>query len=186
MKRKVIALTGYIGSGKSTVASILRQWGYKTVDCDAIAREISEQSDTVEKVAQLLGKEYAPNGKLDRVAIREKVFSDAQLLIRYQSLFFDGVKARLQSIAEQTDDTLFVEISVFYAFDFAWDEVWLVQCNAELSVTRVTARDGVSEQSVQNTLARQQLPPPDRIIFNDGNVQQLQNALKIALQQANL
>ena len=44
MKRKVIAVTGGIGSGKSTVCRLLEKKGFRVVDCDALSRRVAEQS----------------------------------------------------------------------------------------------------------------------------------------------
>ena len=58
MKRKVIAVTGGIGSGKSTVINILRRAGYATIDCDELAREVAEYPEVAENVRNLLGDGY--------------------------------------------------------------------------------------------------------------------------------
>ena len=70
MKRKVIAITGGIGSGKSTVTQILQQQGYKVVFCDVLARQAGESRQVVDSAKKLLGESYVKNGKLDRKAIR--------------------------------------------------------------------------------------------------------------------
>ena len=54
MKRKVIAITGGIGSGKSTVTQILQQQGYKVVFCDVLARQAGESRQVVDSVKKLL------------------------------------------------------------------------------------------------------------------------------------
>ncbi len=187
MKRKVIAITGFIGSGKSTASAILRQWGYKTVDCDQLAAEISQQPQVVQQVQNLLGEGYVTDGKLDRRKIRDKVFADAQLLQRYQSLFFDGVHSRLQQIASQCDGPLFVEIAVLGAFDFCWDEVWQIQSDRDALVFRVVNRDGVTENNVLDVLARQSdVAAPTRIILNNGTEAELRAQLRRALAEADL
>lgn len=186
MERKVIAITGYIGSGKSLVSNFLRQMGYKTVDCDEIAKQISEQPDTVCAVKELLGDDYVQNGHLNRKAIRLKVFSDPELLKEYQALFFGAVKSRLNDIVSQSRETVFVEIPVIDAFDFPWDEIWLIQCDRKILFDRVAARDGVTADSIAEILSRQKQPNPTRTILNDGDLSDLRKAVIDALAQAKL
>lgn len=186
MKPDVIAITGYIGSGKSTVTSILRQWGYETVDCDALAREISDDGELTRQVADLLGEEYVTEGKLNRAAIRSRVFGDAQLLSKYQSLFFGKVRKRLDEIVSRAHGPLFVEIPVFSAFDYDWREVWTVYSPESDIISRVISRDSVDETDVRAILSRQSLPRPTRVIRNDGSVSHLKEALRAALVQAGL
>lgn len=180
MKPDVIALTGKIGSGKSTVASILRQWGHKTVDCDLLARQ-AEDARLVEEVKRLLGSEYVSDGKLNRALIRQKVFADGNLLNQYQALFFDGVRKRIIQAAASARDVLFVEIPVADAFPFDWTEVWRVECDRDAVIGRVSRRDGVSAQSVEQIFSLQKVYPCTRIIFNNGSLSELEQNVRLAL-----
>ena len=54
MKRKVIAVTGGIGSGKSTVCRLLEKKGFRVVDCDALSRRVAEQARFLWKFSCLL------------------------------------------------------------------------------------------------------------------------------------
>lgn len=182
MKPEIIAICGYIGSGKSQVAAILRKWGYKTVDCDQIARDISVRPDVVRQVVQLLGDGYVTEGKLNRSLIRERVFTDSNLLHAYQRLFFYEVRKALVKEAQNTQDILFVEIPVFDAFDFPWDGVWLVQCDKDKLTDRVCRRDGVSAENVAATVSNQRPPDePTAVIHNDGNLADLEQNVRAAL-----
>ena len=55
MKCKVVAITGKIASGKSTVCSYLKSKGFVVVDCDKIAKEVLHQETVKQKVQNLLG-----------------------------------------------------------------------------------------------------------------------------------
>lgn len=76
MKRKVIAVTGGIGSGKSTVCRLLEKKGFRVVDCDALSRRVAEQSETLEEIKRVFGKRFVADGSLDRRALAREVFSD--------------------------------------------------------------------------------------------------------------
>ena len=192
MKRKVIAITGKIGSGKSTVAGILRDLGYKTIDCDDLAKQVATEPSVVEQVEKLLGSKSVANGQLNRKAIREIVFGDENLLQKYQAIFFDGVKEllvtnidSLQNItsAENDRQTIFVEIPVLNAFEFAWDEVWRVESSEKNCISRVTARDNVSADSVFATLNSQKNYDCTYVIENDGSLEQLKKSVHMILSE---
>ncbi len=184
MKRKIIAITGGIGSGKSAVAKILQDCGYTTVDCDQLSKKVANMPQVVEQVANLLGKEYIVDGKLDRKAIRNVVFANKELLSQYNQIFFDKIRQLLVEQAQSCNGTLFVEIPLIDAFDFCWDEIWLVQASTDTQIARVTARDGVTQQNVCQIMANQ--PTTQRftsIIYNNGSLTELRQQVLFALEK---
>ena len=186
MKSKVIAVTGCIGSGKSEVVQYLRKLGYATLDCDVLAREVSERAEVAQQVSKLLGAEFVRNGQLDRRAIRDKVFADEGLLKRYNAIFFGEVKSLLsQRIAELSSDKyIFVEISVFDAFEYAWDGVWLIDSSEVERKHRVILRDNTSQQSLDNILRSQRICTDYTLrIANDGSIDELKIKVENALKQ---
>lgn len=185
MKSKVVAITGGIGSGKSEVSRYLRCLGYQTLDCDELARKISTRPEVVEQVRNLLGAAFVNNGQLNRKAIRDEVFSAEDLLNSYNAIFFGEVKRLLtRCLAELSDNEyVFVEISVFDAFDYPWDEVWLIDSSEPERKQRVAARDGTSQQTLDDIMCRQHICTNYTLkIVNDGSLASLRlkvdNALK--------
>lgn len=186
MKSKVIAITGGIGSGKSVVTKYLQSLGYATIDCDTLAKEIATRSSTIDKTRQLLGDEYIINGQLNRKAIRNKVFADEKLLQQYNAIFFDEVKILLdERIASMGDNKyVFVEISVFDAFDYPWDSVWLIEADEEIRIARATARDVSQHNVTKNIASRQRICSRYSVkLINNGTIEELErqvdNALKL-------
>lgn len=186
MKRKVIAVTGAIGSGKSTVASILRARGYQTIDCDVLARQVANDTQVLCQVESLLGTQSVSNGMLNRQYVREKVFKDATLHAQYQQLFFDGVLKLLNEAIKQAQGVVFVEIPVLDAFSFDWTEIWLVSSSERTTIQRVTARDGVPEQNVRDILSRQHYGAYTRVLTNDGSPENLTKEVEKALRDSRL
>jgi dephospho-CoA kinase len=77
---QMIGLTGGIGSGKSTVASLLAARGAVVVDADAIAREVVEPgSPVLARLAERFGPDIVgPEGRLDRARLAERAFADEE------------------------------------------------------------------------------------------------------------
>jgi dephospho-CoA kinase len=76
-----VGLTGGLGSGKSTVAGYLREFGAKIVEADALGRELMEPGETVyEKIVKHFGKEVVnQNGRLKRARLAEMAFREGRL-----------------------------------------------------------------------------------------------------------
>lgn len=188
MKRNIVAITGGIGSGKSCVAEILRQMGFCVVYCDKLAAEVAREKDLLDQVCLLLGNDCVTNGELNRKVVREKVFADDGLYLKYSNLFWERTKQRLLdevNLAEQK--TVFVEIPVISAFDFDWYEIWLVESAKEIRLQRVALRDGVSAQNVLNIMSKQlDCENFTRRIVNDGSLETLKKRVECALQDAKL
>ena len=186
MKRKIVAITGGIGSGKSQVCAILRQLGYATVDCDALSRQIADEKQVIAAVEKLLGSECVTNGAINRPKVREVVFSDENLLKQYNAIFHGRVKNRLDEQIQRTDGTVFVEIAVIDAFDYPFDEIWLVDSQQQTRIERVTTRDKVSAENVEHIIQRQHYPNCTRVLHNDGTLQQLQKQVISALKTSKI
>ena len=181
MKRKVIAVTGGIGSGKSAVCGILNEMGFTTVDCDKLARQIADEPQVVAAVERLLGQDCVVNGAINRSKVREMVFKDGDLLKQYDEIFFERVRQRLNEVIDGTSGTVFVEIAVIDAFDFHFDEIWLVESPDNTRIDRVTARDGVSAENVAHIIKRQHYSKFTRVITNDGSREELKKRVFSAL-----
>lgn len=187
MKRRIIALTGSIGSGKSSVAAIVKEKGFAVVDCDELSAELAADSSIWAKVAELLGADCVTNQGLNRSIIREKIFCDNDLYVRYSRIFWERMPMLLNERIAAIGDVVFVEIPVLHAFPFDWTEVWLVESSAQAQVERVKARDGVGEQNVLDILSKQ--APIDiytRKICNNGSFDDLKKAVEKAMSEAKI
>ena len=73
----VVALTGGIGSGKSTVGQIFEDLGAVVTDSDQLARNVVERGTTgFDQIVATFGDEVLKNGDLDRAALAEVIFKD--------------------------------------------------------------------------------------------------------------
>ena len=186
MKRKVVAVTGGIGSGKSEVCRILHEMGFTTVDCDSLARQIADEKEVVAAVERLLGHECVSDGAINRAKVRETVFKDEELLKKYDEIFFERVRQRLNDVVERSDGTVFVEIAVIDAFDFDFDEIWLVESLKSTRIARVTSRDNVSEENVEHIIKRQRYTKFNRVIRNNGSIKELREQVLLCISDAQI
>ena len=151
-----VALTGGIGSGKSTVAGFLAERGAFIVDADAIAREIVEPGQpALEEIVKSFGaRVLRPDGRLDRSALAQIVFADPQALARLNAI----THPRIATLSAQRLDAVPADAVVVYDMPLlaeqgpaalqGWDAIVVVDAPEDLRVSRLVAR-GLSADDAQ-------------------------------------
>jgi len=104
----VVALTGGIGSGKSTVAERFSALGVPVIDADRLAREqVKEGSPALREIVRAFGRSVlAENGGLDRTRIRHLVFRDASARARLESILHPRIRAEMRRRLGEIDARL--------------------------------------------------------------------------------
>ncbi|MDO4898479.1 MAG: dephospho-CoA kinase [Rothia sp. (in: high G+C Gram-positive bacteria)] len=164
-KLKRIGLTGGIGSGKSTVAQMLVQYGAILVDADAISRRLMEPgSPVLEQIVQTFGQQILnPDGVLSRQQLAGIVFADEAQRQKLNAIVHPAVRvesARLIAEAEKTavpgsfileDIPLLVETGQTDRFD----GVVVVETSLPVRLRRLVEARGMSEQDARARIAAQ-------------------------------
>ncbi len=173
---KLVGITGGIGSGKSTVARLIRAMGYPVYDADARARHLQEtDSELIESIVSLLGEDVRDGSGLNRPAIALKVFGNAGLLAKLNAVVHPRVQTDFENwLKEQKSEICFKE-SALLVETGSWkhcDALLVVTAPADLRVQRVVQRDGTNEQAVRRRM-EQQLPEAEKakhadfVVVND-------------------
>ena len=98
----VVAMTGGIGSGKSTVARILEDLGAHRMDADEEARSVLQEKSVVERLAQHFGPEIVSStGEIDREALSKIVFTAPEALQVLESVVHPAVRERIDVALEK-------------------------------------------------------------------------------------
>lgn len=178
-----IGLTGGIASGKSTVAGLFAAHGVPILDTDQIARDVVEPGEPAfDAVVAAFGQAVlAPDGRLDRRALRARVFADASARARLEAILHPVIRAELarRSAAAGGPYQVWV-IPLLVEGDRVdhVDRVLVVDCPAEVQLARLRARDGETEASARAMVAAQasrerRLTAADDVILNDGAAEDL-------------
>lgn len=189
MEKKVIAVTGGIGSGKSTVCRLLEKKGFRVVDCDALSRRAAERSDTLEEIVRVFGERFVDGGKLNRRALALEVFSDSEKTDKLNKIFHKRIFGLLEEEIAKQNGTVFVEIQLLPDDKIRlFDGVWLVTASEETRIKRAMARDGRSEEQVRSIIRRQNAFCGRRrenaeILVNDGDAAALEKAVENLLKK---
>jgi dephospho-CoA kinase len=178
-----IGLTGGIGSGKSTVSSLLAAHGAVVVDADRIAREVVEPGTPgLATVVEAFGSEIlTAEGALDRPALAAVVFADPEARRNLDSIVHPLVRARGRELESATPPGLVVVHDVPLLVETgqaaAYDLVLVVLADVETRVARLvgrglTAEDARARIAVQAT-DDQRRAVADVVLDNNGTPEHL-------------
>ena len=175
-----LGLTGGIGSGKSTVASLLAARGAAVVDADAIARELTAPNGlAMAMIADTFGQDFITSaGALDRDKMRTLAYSDPTVRKRLESIIHPLVARETQSQASiaATDGRVCIVFDIPLLVESPiWrqkvDHVLVVDCTPEAQVSRVMARSRLTRNAIEKIISsqagrEQRLCAADTVIFN--------------------
>ena len=176
-----IALTGGIGSGKTTIANLFKRLGIPIIDTDLIAREIVEPGQPAysEIIQQFGNAIVAEDGKLDRKKLSEIIFKNSTQKKTLESLLHPLIFREIDRIV-QTLDCLYCIVVIPLLVETGkadeFDRVLVVDVTPETQLARTTSRDNISVEKAKaimsNQISREQrLQIADDVIDND-NVDQ--------------
>ena len=174
-----IGLTGGIGSGKSTVARLLVAQGAVLADTDAIARSIAQAGGiAMPALEATFGRTViAADGSLDRAAMRQIVFADADAKRRLESILHPLIGTETQRLAAAAGEDAIVVFDVPLLVESGrWraivDRVLVVDATEATQRKRVVARSGWTPEAVNAVITQQasrraRRAAADAVIFNE-------------------
>ncbi|EJL89803.1 dephospho-CoA kinase [Pantoea sp. GM01] len=178
-----VALTGGIGSGKTTIANAFAALGVDIIDADAIAREVVEPGTTALKaIAQRHGESIlTAEGTLYRARLREIIFQQPQEKNWLNQLLHPLINARTQQLkllATSPYVLWVVPLLVENGLQQQADRVLVVDVDTATQLQRTQQRDGISLSQAKSILAaqasrEQRLACADDIIDNSGTPEQV-------------
>ena len=183
----LVGLTGNIGSGKSTVAQMLSERGATIIDADVLARRTVEAgTPAFAKIVARWGSSIlAPDGHLDRAALRRVVFADHAQLEELNQIVHPEVerlRARLIDQAKRRGDRVVVcDIPLLFERHMTdrFDRILLVDSHRAIRLERLVKERGLRETEAMEMIAAQ-MPAElkraraDFIVENDGTFAQLE------------
>lgn len=154
-----LALTGSIGMGKSTVASMFERAGIPVFDADAVVRNLQGPGGALVAKIEKRFPGTTRNGAVDREALSERVVADAKSLAALEAIVHPAVHhERTRFIVEHGDcPALLFDIPLLFETGGAeaFDKVIVVSAPAEIQRRRVLSRPGMTEEKFDSLLARQ-------------------------------
>ncbi|MFM2342671.1 MAG: hypothetical protein RLZZ592_2324 [Pseudomonadota bacterium] len=180
MKTLRIGLTGGIGSGKSTVAALLRARGAHIVDTDAIAHRLTAPGGrAIAALAAAFGAEFiGADGAMDRARMRERVFADPAERQRLEAILHPLIAqdTEAEAAAAPPGAPVVFDVPLLVESGRRWrervDRILVVDCTPATQIARVVARSGWTPEAVERVIAQQasreaRRAVADAVILND-------------------
>lgn len=190
-KNLKIAVTGGIGSGKSTVMQIISELGYKTIDLDKVYKDLLSDEKFVNGISNLLGIEpVVKNGRvtLDKSAVSKKVFNDKNALEKLNAYTHPQILA--EAFRQGGNGITFYEVPLLFECDLInlFDKTIVVLRDKDVRAESAAKRDGKSTEEIFERINNQfDYDNTDLslhiIIRNDGDLSELTNKVKWAINE---
>ena len=154
---KKIAVTGGIGSGKSTVMKIIAGKGYPIFSCDEIYSQLTSDSDFLNILRHSFGDILNGDGTLDRKKLSEIVFNNPAKLAELDKITHPAIYKEMFRMADEAGGICFCEVPLLFesGAESLFDGVIIVMRNEEQRIKSVTARDKLPEQDVKKRISNQ-------------------------------
>jgi len=178
-------LTGGIGCGKSTVATLFSDLGARIVDTDQIAHQLTRTGGAaLPSIRKEFGDEFIDSsGAMDRAKMRQLVFADGAAKRRLESILHPLIREESKMIATSASDAPYTIVVVPLLFESGRYQDWLhssiaVDCTEAQQILRTMQRSKLSEAEVKAIMAQQlsrneRLKLADAVIENDGQLDEL-------------
>jgi dephospho-CoA kinase len=172
----VVALTGGIGSGKSTVGQIFEDLGAVVTDSDQLARNVVERGTTgFDQIVAAFGDEVLKNGDLDRAALAEVIFKDPAKRTQLEQITHPLIRRAFAEIVEsaQNDSIVINQIPLLVEskHEYKFDHVITVSATEEVRIQRLLMR-GMNLTQIKQRIGAQSTDAQreaisDTVISND-------------------
>jgi dephospho-CoA kinase len=173
-----VALTGGIGSGKSSASALFAGLGVAVIDADTISHALTAPGgEALPEITAAFGAELLDaDGVLDRAALRRRVFGDTAARRRLEGILHPRIRARMFADAEAAGGPyaiLAIPLLFETGQDTLADRVLVVDLPEPMQIERVMARSGLADDEVRRIIASQvsrteRLAGADDIIDNSG------------------
>jgi dephospho-CoA kinase len=175
-----VGLTGGIASGKSTASKFFGALGVPIIDTDQLARDVVEPGQPpLERLVERFGQSIlTPDGHLDRPALRTIVFSDPKARADLEALTHPAIGAAVEARSAEAGGVyqiLVIPLLVEKGLGSQLDRVLVVDCDEDLQIRRLQARDGSTLEQARAILNAQasratRLKAAHDVLKNDGDM----------------
>ncbi len=155
--RMKIAITGGIGSGKSSVLRHLQERGYSVFSCDEIYKEVIQSAPYIKKIKACFPQCFVDN-QIDREKLASIVFQNPDARLALNAIAHPLIMSLLHEKMENCKaELIFAEVPLLFegGFQDQFDKILVVMREESERISSVVQRDGLSPQEVKNRISAQ-------------------------------
>lgn len=194
----VLGLCGQSGAGKTTALAILSSLGAVICDCDKVSREVMcKGTECTAEVVKVFGEGICCDGEIDRKALAEIVFSNAEKLAILTEITHRYIKAeiyrRLEAAEREGVELFVIDAPLLFesGLDADCDITLVITADRKKRLQRIMLRDGIDRGLAEKRLASQLEEEElyrraDEVISNNGTVEQLAEAVTVFAERRGL
>ncbi len=183
-KKLKIAITGGIGSGKSTVSEIFKSKGYTVINADKISKDFLFNSKHIQSnILDNFGPDSIKNGEPNKEYLAEKVFNNQEKLKILNSILHPPTIKKIKETMDaelEKKNLVFVEAALIYEANMEdlFDNIIVVASPDEMRINRIMDRDGITREQIVSRM-KNQIPQEEKkkaadfIIENDKSLVEL-------------
>jgi len=178
----IVALTGGIGSGKSTVGQIFAQLGAIVIDSDQLARDVIERGSIgFNEVVAKFGDEILKNGEINRQILASLIFKDPAKRSELEQITHPLIRrAFAKMVSSASPDSIVINqipLLVESNHDYKFDHIITVSASERIRSERLIKR-GLTNDQIKQRLGAQATDQmrediADSVIINEKNEQEL-------------
>jgi len=185
----IMALTGGIGSGKSTASTMLKECGAGVVSADELAREVvSPGSPGLAAIRAEFGEEFfTPAGALDREKLAKEIFANKEKRLALEAITHPLIRKQTIAKFNQMETPVRVyDVPLYFESDLQtlpFKAVVVVDAPKELRIQRLLARGGLEEDDIEHRMAAQiplakKVKRADYVLDNSGTEGELREQVE--------
>ena len=183
-KKIKVAITGNIGSGKSTFTKFISELGHPVISADDISKDIlAGDSEVKSEVINNFGKQSFQGDKINKKFLADVIFSDPKKLKKINSILHPRVRKRIDSLSKEyfeKNNIVFVEAALIFEskIEKLYDYVVLITASKDIRMERVTVAKKLSEADFDMRDSNQineesKKKKADFIFSNNGSIDEL-------------
>ncbi|HOK23106.1 MAG TPA: dephospho-CoA kinase [Candidatus Hydrothermia bacterium] len=179
-KRRTIIVTGKAGAGKSTVAGILKEFGFEIIDVDQVAHSILNEKK--EELVEVFGPEILnKDGYIDRKALGNIVFADPEKFHALEEIVHPPLIEKLKEIVLSQVKDLVLDVAIPYRLRlYSLADFAIVVFASPHIIRERLLKKGWTEEKIESILKKQQeevIEGKYYLLENDGTINDLENKL---------
>jgi len=183
-KKLKVAVTGSIGSGKSSFCNFISENGYPVINADDLSKAILKEDQEVKgKVIKEFGKESFIKNEINKQFLAEKAFSNPANVIKINSILHPRVKKKIEELTKEyfkENEMVFIEAALIYEAEMEsmFDYVVLITADYKLRKMRAIKEGKLSEEDFRKRNENQikdeeKRKRADFVFENNGSISEL-------------